>query len=199
MAIPNGTSGVESGWTRRELYYGLLMVFFFVNPVLPTLIYLKNGNLPTWLLGEDGVYESVAAVCCLGAGAIFLYAFIRFPGQADLFLLSSKRNPAVLALALLFLFLFLEEISWGQRVFNIDTPGFFAERNVQNEINLHNFKIIQSERGTISDLLFKLLNIYLILLPLFSFSFVFIRRIVQRLAFLLPVCRSPLSVSFSIG
>lgn len=32
-----------------------------------------------------------------------------------------------------------EEISWGQRIFDISTPEFFKEHNLQNETNLHNF------------------------------------------------------------
>ena len=32
----------------------------------------------------------------------------------------------------------LEEISWGQRVFNMTTEGVFAKYSDQNEINLHN-------------------------------------------------------------
>lgn len=32
-----------------------------------------------------------------------------------------------------------EEISWGQRIFNLTTPEFFAAHNLQNETNLHNF------------------------------------------------------------
>lgn len=32
-----------------------------------------------------------------------------------------------------------EEISWGQRIFNIATPEFFQQHNLQNETNLHNF------------------------------------------------------------
>lgn len=31
-----------------------------------------------------------------------------------------------------------EEISWGQRVFDIQTPAALAERNAQRELNLHN-------------------------------------------------------------
>ncbi|RJX27806.1 MAG: tetratricopeptide repeat protein [Desulfurivibrio sp.] len=47
---------------------------------------------------------------------------------------------------LFFLFLALacfyvtgEEISWGQRLFNLATPDFFREHNLQQETNLHNF------------------------------------------------------------
>ncbi|SHJ30839.1 Tetratricopeptide repeat-containing protein [Malonomonas rubra DSM 5091] len=32
-----------------------------------------------------------------------------------------------------------EEISWGQRIFDIATPDFFQQHNQQNETNLHNF------------------------------------------------------------
>ncbi|MDA3902223.1 MAG: tetratricopeptide repeat protein [Desulfuromusa sp.] len=32
-----------------------------------------------------------------------------------------------------------EEISWGQRIFNLMTPDFFEKHNLQNETNLHNF------------------------------------------------------------
>lgn len=32
-----------------------------------------------------------------------------------------------------------EEISWGQRIFDIPTPDFFLTHNQQNETNLHNF------------------------------------------------------------
>lgn len=44
---------------------------------------------------------------------------------------------AVLALACFYVV--GEEISWGQRIFDISTPEFFKEHNLQNETNLHNF------------------------------------------------------------
>lgn len=44
---------------------------------------------------------------------------------------------AVLALACFYVI--GEEISWGQRIFNLTTPDFFLTHNLQNETNLHNF------------------------------------------------------------
>lgn len=32
----------------------------------------------------------------------------------------------------------MEEISWGQRLFNLQTPGQFAKYNTQQEFNIHN-------------------------------------------------------------
>jgi len=33
----------------------------------------------------------------------------------------------------------MEEISWGQRVFNFESPDYFKTHNLQSETNLHNF------------------------------------------------------------
>ncbi|WP_287962626.1 hypothetical protein [Alcanivorax sp.] len=33
---------------------------------------------------------------------------------------------------------FGEEISWGQRIFDIETPEYFAQHNIQGEMNIHN-------------------------------------------------------------
>ncbi len=38
-----------------------------------------------------------------------------------------------------FLFIFGEEISWGQRIFNLESFGVFNEYNAQKELNSHNF------------------------------------------------------------
>ena len=42
-------------------------------------------------------------------------------------------------LALAGFYVVMEEISWGQRLFAIESPEFFVENNVQGETNLHNF------------------------------------------------------------
>lgn len=40
---------------------------------------------------------------------------------------------------------FCEEISWGQRVFKLPTPGLLAKHNTQGEISLHNLKQVQDK------------------------------------------------------
>lgn len=57
-------------------------------------------------------------------------------------------------LALGFFFVAFEEISWGERVFNIEAPEVFDEgalpllgENVQSEMNLHNFKTLHNLVG----------------------------------------------------
>ena len=42
-------------------------------------------------------------------------------------------------IAVIFIILFGEEISWGQRIFNLESFGIFSDYNYQKEINYHNF------------------------------------------------------------
>lgn len=70
-------------------------------------------------------------------------------------------------LTLLCLFGAGEEISWGQRIFGLETPDYLKERNAQGELGLHNLVIeIDGERVKINKLVFGtglalMLSIYL--------------------------------------
>ena len=50
-----------------------------------------------------------------------------------------------LAFAAVVMLAALEEISWGQRIFGIETPDTLMEINTQQEISLHNLKPVQSK------------------------------------------------------
>jgi len=45
------------------------------------------------------------------------------------------------ALALALFYTVMEEISWGQRIFGIESPEFFKRHNLQRETNLHNMLV----------------------------------------------------------
>jgi hypothetical protein len=86
--------------------------------------------------------------------------------------LSAKRNwmfsAVILAMAVFCFFSGGEEISWGQRIFHIKTPEYFAEHNTQDEMNIHNL-VVDGER--INTLVFSQLFIaaavlYLVGLPI---------------------------------
>ena len=57
-----------------------------------------------------------------------------------------RYRPFYLLLALACFYVVGEEISWGQRIFDIETPEFFRRHNLQQETNLHNLFI--GPRGT---------------------------------------------------
>src|SRR5690606_35883388 len=68
----------------------------------------------------------------------------------------------------LFLFAAGEEISWGQRIFGVESSEFFIENNAQGETNLHNLVVGEKKINKIifSQLLFLVMFIYLIITPI---------------------------------
>ena len=84
---------------------------------------------------EDGFFEYAGAFLFLFSGILFLMSFWKGRKRGKTF---SFRNVVFLFLGVIFLLGFFEEISWGQRIFNIATPEGLEEINRQGELNFHN-------------------------------------------------------------
>jgi peptidoglycan/LPS O-acetylase OafA/YrhL len=97
---------------------------------------------PEWLprnwAREDGPIEYAGFACFLGASVLaFVAAFQIRPAH----------RPALVAAALgAVLFVAAgEEISWGQRLLETDTPAVLVDGNRQDELNLHNIDGLQQK------------------------------------------------------
>ena len=97
-----------------------------------------DGNVVVRMTQEDGIVEWIGALGFLVASAIFIFLFFRVDSAQDLLFVRPKKNIFFLALGVLFFLGFGEEISWGQRLFEIETPHFMSQINTKNEINIHN-------------------------------------------------------------
>lgn len=94
------------------------------------------------LVGEpaaEGFLETYTSSLFLISGIILLISNLlinknQFPAH-----IKKKLILILTSIALIFIFIFAEEISWGQRIFNLDSFGVFSDYNYQNEINYHNF------------------------------------------------------------
>lgn len=116
------------------------MLFMALSYMAAGLPLTTLHNLTT----EDGLYENIGAVFFLLTGLVFLYGFLRTTGKEIFLFRSFRRNYAFLLLGILFIFVSGEEISWGQRIFQV-TPGeFFSDQNLQRETNLHNLRLFSS-------------------------------------------------------
>ena len=125
---------------------------------------------------EDGLFENLTAVFYVSGSLFCLIGFFA----------SHRRSPwrvkySLLGWAALLFFLGMEEISWGQRVFGVETPEFIASRNLQNETNLHNFSSIYVNRLFYSSVF--LVGVALPSLTVISSRF---NSIVTRLGIRLP-------------
>lgn len=86
---------------------------------------------------EDGVIEYTQALLFLASAVAWLASMRTLHGD--------RRKRLFYALfALVMLFLFLEEISWGQRILGTETPSTLEDVNVQGETNLHNLGLFGS-------------------------------------------------------
>jgi hypothetical protein len=132
---------------------------------------------------EDGPVEYGTAVGLL-LGSIALLA--RIPA-------GTRRFGRVFAIltglyALLFFFAAGEEISWGQRLFGLESPDYFLRHNDQSELTLHNMRIgdLKLDELVFGNILSVVLLSYLIALPLTWDRWAWVRSFCRRLAVPVP-------------
>jgi hypothetical protein len=112
----------------------------FVSPIYLALggffIYLRNNHLFRLWVQDDHVVEYLQFFLLL-ISAWFCFKLFRHWWQKEKVL-------GVLFLMATFICLFVagEEISWGQRLLGLQTPESLAERNLQDEITLHNVDVV---------------------------------------------------------
>lgn len=118
--------------------FSVLTVFVFV-----IWIEIDKESLRI-MVKEDGHIENLTAIF-FGISCI---CFIVFAKRSEF--LAKKGNWFYLITAFwaLLMFIFVgEEISWGQRIFDIATPEALKEINKQGELNIHNIEIVDSFMG----------------------------------------------------
>ena len=153
--------------------YWLPLVFLGLSLYFLASIILEKGYSLTL---EDGIFENLTAVFYVSGSLFCLIGLFA----------SHRRSPrlvkySMLGWAALFFFLGMEEISWGQRLFGLETPEFLASRNLQNETNLHNFSSVYLNRLFYSSVF--LVGVALPSLRIISSRF---NSIVTRLGIRLP-------------
>ena len=116
---------------------GLIMLFvvlYYVEGNNPFFYSLRSDSAEIPLIyREDGVMETAGAAGFILGGIVLFLAGVRV----------RRLMPALSAVIFLLAFTGLvvggEEISWGQRLFGWQSQGVFADSNIQQETNLHNF------------------------------------------------------------
>jgi len=110
-----------------------LIILLFVSISLSYAVYLIPDKQFVGYLGkEDCLFENLTALFFLVASVIcFIICRVHF-------------NIFILLLGLLLFTGFGEEISWGQRIFNFETPEAMKKINVQKEFTIHNIVYFNS-------------------------------------------------------
>ena len=124
---------------------------------------------------EDGLVEYSTALMLLISGIIMIRRFF-FIGRYKKF----KWKLTMVVIAVLFIFAAGEEISWGQRIFGVESSEFFKDNNAQKEMNLHNLVVGDTKINKLifSKLLTGVLVIYLVILPILYVKLSWVKNLI---------------------
>jgi len=125
FALPNVT--LMKRWRKIVFYLSIYIsyIFILIGTFPNDYLYLASK--------EDSVLAYVQVFFLLCSIAVMMRGAITH---------ASWRRGVFVLFVVLFIFLAGEEISWGQRLFNIQSSDYFMKNNAQEEITVHNLKII---------------------------------------------------------
>ena len=134
---------------EKEILFKIFILPFIA--ILSILIYKFNLNdLDGYIrrMGEGSLVEWLSFLFFLLSSFLFFKA-----SSNDL----NKKERIIIKTVSLILFIFsMEEISWGQMIFNWGSPEVINKFNLQNETNLHNIMFIHDKSWVILFCLFSL-------------------------------------------
>lgn len=154
-----------------------LMVFTII--ILLVGLTLHYTNLPAYetFVKEDNFLEWLQFLF------LFLTSLTCFYTSWTLKQINKKPPSIIFILAgLIFLFGAGEEISWGQRIFNIETPEYFEEYNAQSEMNLHNLTVmgVKINKLVFGKILGVIIILYMIVLPIVRSKNTRLRQLIRQ-------------------
>lgn len=127
-----GFGGLVSSLWRFDTAMALSLAALAVLNLVHTFTPLAGVFRPE--IGDGGLVENLTITVMLFPAVIFLGHLVTGRSRSGHF------GPIVMvALSLVLLAGFGEEISWGQHWFGLAVPEAIAQTNLQSEINLHNY------------------------------------------------------------
>jgi hypothetical protein len=143
---------------------------------------------------EDGFVENSQFVLLLCSSLLLFYYFFKYFKHKN-----GYWKLGILVMAIAFFFASGEEISWGQRIFHVQSSEYFIEHNAQHETNLHNM-VVDGEKVNkliFSQLLTVMLAIYLLILPVLYRKVPSIKKLANMFA--VPIVKWHHTIAFLIA
>lgn len=122
------SEGKKIIYKYNQIVFLLPLLLLFLS----LIIYMRNFSFFLYLEAEDSIIETVQVIL------LFMSSMLSFWGSR-LYKKQKVVSTLLIIASLGFFIIFGEEISWGQRIFNIQTPEEYAALNTQGEITLHNY------------------------------------------------------------
>ncbi|MCU7799827.1 MAG: hypothetical protein KZQ70_06705 [gamma proteobacterium symbiont of Lucinoma myriamae] len=120
-----------------SLFEKIALAYFSVFTLIGFIwSYVDHDSFKLYYVMEDGFTEwSTVVFLLIGFFVCFRRVWLLKFQRPLLFLFMTS------LLGLFFFFGAGEEISWGQRIFNVESSDFFVQNNAQGETNLHNLVV----------------------------------------------------------
>ncbi len=147
-----------------------------------TFIFYYSNFTYQSLVKEDGIIEYLTAIFLMSISIFLIKKLLEIED------IISVNNLGIIIFSIIFFFGFGEEISWGQRIFNIETPTFFAQNNLQSETNIHNLMIggVKLNKLIFTNGLFLIFSFYFLVFPYLYFRSIKARSFINKFSVLLP-------------
>lgn len=132
----------------------IILFAFILKPSVFSALSLEDGPI------EWGSFLLLFCSCIIIA--------IAFSKSRNVLSISNATQVSLVLLSFIFFVIAMEEVSWFQRILNIETPKVFG-RNAQNEMNLHNFAT-----NYIENIYYFGAFLFLVVLPFIRLFFLFV-------------------------
>ena len=150
--------------------------------VSTVFLFYYSSSVYNLFVEEDGIIEYSTAVLLLSVSIYFINKLLKKSKVI------SSKNIGIILFSIIFFFVFGEEISWGQRIFNIETPLFFSENNLQSETNIHNLMIggVKLNKLIFTNGLFFIFLFYFLAGPYLYTKSNNVKSIINRFSIVIP-------------
>ncbi len=175
----------------EKIGYGILAVIVLLG------LYLGLTNehyFDTNFSREDGPVEWGTTIMLFCIFALSLYRLITSWDYTQ-----KLWKVGTIIFVVLFFFAAGEEISWGQRIFGVESGEFFIENNAQGETNLHNLVVGEKKINKIifSQLLFLVMFLYLIICPILYRKYQWFKSLAN--SFAVPIVKWHHTIAFLVA
>jgi len=166
-----------------ERFIKILMYVVIAAGVIAASSFYFSEGFYHKMVAEDGPFENITAAVLLLISVLFSGRFIKT---------WKTRNKFWIILSLIIIlgafFGFGEEISWGQRIFALESGDFFTQNNLQGETNLHNLEVggVNLNKLIFSRGLILVFGFYFLLSLILFHRWFFFRRLVDMFGIQIP-------------
>lgn len=171
----------------RPSVWPTALVLLVLSPLIYSATFLDGATFD-FLIDEERPIELLGALGLLAACFACLVLWRNSRGDPAW---PGLRRLSLLGYGALFFFGFGEEISWGQRIYGLETPASIAAVNEQQELNIHNLSLFNFiNTTTLFAVLWLVTGVVVPVLALWPTP----RRHLERFLPILPVALSGLFI-----